>query len=106
MELTIDVLRPEDLLTLTIEAQNLRLDTTDPKQPMLVVDDKSSPAYLIVTFPPQSITEKAYFEVGNPQPPFNTPPPGTPPLGTTNDPLDPAGQTPARMCGPSRLVFQ
>jgi hypothetical protein len=106
MALTIDVLRPEDLLTLTIEAQNLRLDTTDPKQPMLVVDNKSSPAYIIVTFPPQSIAEKAYFEVGNPQPPFNTPPPGTPPLATSNDPLDPAGQTPARMSGPSRLVFQ
>lgn len=106
MALTVEVLRPEDLLTLTIEGQNLRLDTTDPKKPMLVVDTPSQPAYLIVSFPPQSITEKAYFEVGNPQPPFNNPPPGTPPLATTSDPLDPAGQTPARMAGPSRLVFQ
>ncbi len=106
MALTIDVLRPDDLLTLTIEAQNLRLDATNPKQPMLVVDDPSSPAYLIITFPPQSIAEKAYFEVGNPQPPFNNPPSGTPPLGSSNDPLDPAGQTPSRMSGPSRLVFR
>ena len=107
MALIIDILRPDDLLSLTIEAQNMKLDRTDPKKPMLVVDNKSAPAYLVVTFPPQSITEKAYFEVGNvtADPPFNSPPP-TPPLGGTNDPLDPAGQTPARIAGPSRLVFQ
>ncbi|HWE50182.1 MAG TPA: hypothetical protein VG273_10355 [Bryobacteraceae bacterium] len=107
MALTIEVLRPDDLLSLTIEAQNLKLDISDPKKPMLVVDDKSSPAFLVVTFPPQSITEKAYFEVGNVQsdPSFNNPPP-TPPLGSTDDKLDPAGQTPSRMAGASRLVFQ
>lgn len=108
MALTINLLRPDDLLTLTIEAQNLKLDTKDPKNPMLVVDQASEPAYLIVTFPPQAITEKAYFETGNvtAEPPFNQVPPGTPPLGNAPDPLDPAGQTPSRMSGPSRLVFQ
>jgi hypothetical protein len=108
MALTIALLRPDDLLTVTIEAQNLKLDTKDPKNPMLVVDKASEPAYLIVSFPPQAITEKAYFETGNvtAEPPFNQVPPGTPPLGNGNDPLDPAGQTPSRMSGPSRLVFQ
>jgi hypothetical protein len=111
MALTIDILRPDDLVSLTIEAQNLKLDTSDPKKPALVIDDQSSPAFLIVTFPPQSIAERAYFEVGNitAQPTFNQPPPGAPPpppLENTNDPLDPDGQTPARMAGPSRLVFQ
>ena len=92
MGLTIEILRPDDLLTLAIEAQNLRLDTTDPKNPKLVVDDSSQPAYLIVNFAPQHIIEKAYFETGNvtTEPPYNQVPAGTPPLGTTDDPLDPA----------------
>jgi len=108
MGLTIEILRPDDLLTLTIEAQNLRLDTSDPKNPALVVDDHSQPAYLVVNFAPQHIAEKAYFETGNitTDPPYNPVPPGTPPLGTSNDPLDPAGEVPARLAGPSRLVFQ
>jgi hypothetical protein len=108
MSLTFELLRPDDLLTLTIEAQNLRLDARDPKNPALVVNDASQPAYLIVTFAPQHIVEKAYFETGNitAEPPYNQPPPGTPPLPTTTDHLDPAGQVPARIAGPSRLVFQ
>lgn len=108
MGLTIEILRPDDLLTLEIEVQNLRLDATDPKNPTLVVDDSAQPAYLIVNFAPQHIIEKAYFETGNvtAQPPYNQVPPGTPPLPTSNDPLDPAGQVPARIAGPSRLVFQ
>lgn len=107
MALTIDVLRPADLLSLSIEAQNLQLDITDPKNPVLVVDDPSKPAFLIVNFPPQSITETAYFEVGNvtSDPSFNKPAP-VPPLQNTSDPLDFAGKTGSRMAGPSRLVFQ
>jgi hypothetical protein len=107
MALTIDLLRPDDLLTLTIEAQNLRLDSKDPKKPVLVVDNSSQPAFLIVTFAPQNIVEKAFFETGNikADPPFNKPPP-TPPLGTAPDTLAPAGQVPARIAGPTRLVFQ
>jgi hypothetical protein len=108
MGLTIELLRPDDLLTLTIEAQNLLLDATDPKNPVLVVDDSSQPAYLVVNFAPQHVIEKAYFETGNvtADPPYNHVPTGTPPLGTTDDPLDPAGEVPARIAGPSRLVFQ
>ncbi len=108
MGLTIEILRPDDLLTLEIEVQNLRLDATDPKNPALVVDDTSQPAYLIVNFAPQHIIEKAYFETGNvtAEPTYNQVSPGTPALPTGDDPLDPAGQVPARIAGPSRLVFQ
>ena len=108
MGLAFEILRPDDLLTLTIEAQNLRLDTSDPKHPMLVVDNASEPAYLVVTFAPQHIIEKAYFETGNitAEPPYNQVPAGTPPLPSGSDPLDPAGQVHARIAGPSRLVFQ
>lgn len=108
MPLTIELLRPDDLLTLTVTAQNLKLDTSDPKNPALVVDKSSQPAYLIVTFAPQNIAEQAFFETGNitAQPPFNKVPPGTPPLPTANDTLSPAGEVGARIAGPSRLVFQ
>lgn len=108
MAFTIELLRPDDLLTLTVEAQNLRLDTTDPKKPVLVVDQSSQPAYLIVTFAPQNIAEQAFFETGNvtTQPAFNRVPPGTPALSTTNDKLLPAGEVGSRISGASRLVFQ
>jgi len=111
LEFVINILRPDDLVALTILPQNLQLDTSDPKKPMLVVKDSSAPAYLVVQFPPQSITEKAYFEVGNvtSEPSFNQVPAGTPPLPAGDDPLDPSPgslTTPARIAGPSRLVFQ
>ncbi|MGO8701998.1 MAG: hypothetical protein ACLQVY_30310 [Limisphaerales bacterium] len=109
MSLKFDILRPDDLVCLTIEAQNLRLDAKDAKNPMLVLDQSSSPAYLVVTFPPQSIIEQAYFEtaVNFPQEPaFNNVPAGAPLLPTTDDNLDLPGSVPARMAGPSRLVFQ
>ncbi|HEV2578996.1 MAG TPA: hypothetical protein VGU25_17455 [Acidobacteriaceae bacterium] len=108
MTFTFELLRPDDLLTLTVETQNLRLDVTDPNNPVLVVDQSSQPAYLVITFAPQNIAEQAFFETGNitAQPPYNKVPPGTPPLPTTDDTLLPAGEIGARISGPSRLVFQ
>jgi hypothetical protein len=87
----IELLRAEDLLFLQVETENLRLYAADPKNPKLVVDKPADPAYLVVTFPPQSIAEKAYFEQsvnvpGNP--PFNS---GAHPLPLPVA-LDPAGQ--------------
>jgi hypothetical protein len=108
MALTIDLLRPEDLLTLRIELRNLRLDTKDAKNPKLVVDKPKEAAYLIVNFPPQSITEKAYFETAaniSTNPLFNTFPP-PPPLPGSPDPLDAPGSVAALISGPSRLVFK
>jgi hypothetical protein len=107
--ITINLLRPDDLLCLTAETQNLRLDTSNPQKPMLVVDQASAPAYLIFTFPPQNIAEEAYFEEAPnyPQEPgFNSLPPQTPSLPSGSTPLNPPGQVPVRMAGVSRLVFQ
>ena len=79
MPLTINILRPDDLLVLSIELYNMRLSTTDPKRPELVVDHQGQPAFLAVHFQPQSIAEQAYFETDQKNlqyPPFDkTPPP-------------------------------
>ena len=47
---------------LGIEASNVRLDSYDPAEPVLVVEDPRQPAYLTFNFPPQTIAECAYFE--------------------------------------------
>jgi hypothetical protein len=103
--LLIELLRPDDLLALTIEARNLRLDTSNPRTPKLVLDKPNKAAYLIVRFAPQHILEKAYFEVGNVK---NQPPGQTqlPPPPATTDPLDAPGSVPSRMAGGSDLVFK
>jgi hypothetical protein len=104
MSLSFELLRPDDLLALTIELRNLRLDKSHPKKPLLVIEKAADPAYIIVNFQPQSIVERAYFETAPiATPPYNQPPP--PPDPATSDVLDPPGKVPARMTGPSRLVF-
>ena len=106
MSLSFELLRPDDLLALTIELRNVRLDSANPKLPRLLPDNPADAAYLIVHFPPQSIIERAYFETATiSSPPFNQPPP-SPADPSTSDPLDPPGQVPMRMSGASRLVFQ
>src|SRR6476620_1476341 len=50
----VSLLRPDDLLNLVVNGINLRLDDTDPDQPVLVVDDPGQPALLIVRFPAQT----------------------------------------------------
>jgi hypothetical protein len=105
-----DLLRPDDLLVLTVELVNFRLDKTNAKKPLLKVDKAANPAYLIAHFQPQSITEQAFFETSAiPPQPYNVPPPPAeaPPADpSTSDTLVPPGQVPARMSAPSRLVFR
>jgi hypothetical protein len=93
------------LLALTVELRNFRLDKSNPKKPLLVVDKAADPSYVVVHFAPQSVAEGAYFETSPiASPPFNQPPP--PPDPAASDTLLPPGQTPARMSGASRLVFR
>lgn len=115
MTIQFKLVRPDDLLNLRVRGENLRLNADDPKYPILEVENAEKPGYLILTFPPQTIAERAYFEA-----------PILPSLGqdpTSGVPADPdAGQTqndpelhapgyadsrsPAAMLGrPSRLVF-
>ena len=107
------VVRPDDLLNLKIEAVNLRLDTEDPEDPALVVDDASAPARLVVLFPPQTIAETAYFESSivpgeEPEPTPENPPEPDPSERALDPPgvVGPEGRdSVARIADSSRLVF-
>ena len=112
LALKIELVRPDDLLHLQIEGVNLRLDKSDAAQPALIVRDPQQPARLILTFPPQTIAEAAYFEYSVVKPAdegSNRPDPDA--SKTSNEPLDPPGQpqaprrTAAQLGRPSRLVF-
>ena len=110
----IDLIRPDDLLNLHVEAVNLRLDADDPDAPDLVVEDPAEPAFLVVTFPPQAIAERAYFEAaivpgagaGVQPEPTSPARPDADAGSSVIEPLDPPGQTTARTGRPSRLVFE
>ena len=99
-----ELLRPDDLLNLEIEADNLRLDTSQQDGPALVLEDTNQPGYLIVTFPPQTVVEQAVYESSpseatNPQSsePYNQDHPA---------PAAPVLPMQARIGGSSRLVFR
>lgn len=105
MALTIEVTRPDDLLRLHFQARNLKRARSKDGSTSLVVDDAAKPAYLVVTFPPQTIAETAYFEASIVP---ADPPPGQtePPPPQTIDPPAPPGSVKARIGRPSRLVFK
>jgi hypothetical protein len=100
----ISVLRPDDLLNLEMVAVNLRLDTTDAENPVLVIDDRAQPALLVVGFPSQTIFEEAFFDSSPPPVPKPAPPDPNP----DNIPKTPSnpGSVQFRLGGESRLVFK
>lgn len=55
------VIRPDDLLVFDVQGINLRVEAGKGNNPARLVRDARGPAYLIVTFPPQHLTEVAYF---------------------------------------------
>jgi hypothetical protein len=109
------VVRPEDLLVLEFELVNLRVEKSEGDDPAELVKQGSGPAYLVVRFPPQHLTEKAYFTTV-PGIPVSTPKatdkeearPEDPDADKTDadieDPEDPPIQ--AILSGWSRLVFR
>lgn len=83
----IDVVRREDMLALSFEFINLSLQIGSGA-PRLVRANASKPAYLIVNFPSQSLAERTFEENDL----------GGPVLGDIRP-------VPARLSGPTRLVF-
>jgi hypothetical protein len=104
MALKFELTRPDDLLRLTIQGDNLRLDTSVPESPALVVENAQLPAFLTVVFPPQTIAETAFFESTKIPPESNRS--DTDPLPTPDETLPGPGNVKARIAHPSRLVFK
>ena len=104
-EAPLEVLRAEDLVSFYLNFVNLKLDTSNIRDPKLVVNDATKPAYLVVWFAPQAILEEAYFETAaiTQNNSFNPPVPVTP---TTGDTLPAPGTVPAYLAGRTRLVFE
>jgi hypothetical protein len=96
----LELLRPDDLINLTFEFLNLRLRNGKtrnlikfltghkPYPPVLERVDAKQPAFVVVHFPPQHISEKAFFEDAS--------------ESTADLPLAPVQ---ARFSGASRLAF-
>jgi hypothetical protein len=104
MALKFELLRPDDLLNLQIEADNLRLDTSQKQDPALVLDDPDQPGYLIVTFPPQTVAEQAVYESSPSE--ASNPESGKPYNNDHPAPAPPTLPMQARVGGSSRLVFR
>ena len=105
MTFSFEVIRPDDLLRLHMEARNLRIDRPQGQAPALVVEDADQPAFLIVHFQPQAIAEGGYYEATILQ--ADVPPDAEPqPPPTTIGTVDPPGKTPVRIGRGSRLAFK
>lgn len=102
MSITFELIRPDDLLNLSIIGQNLRLERTSRRPAALVVENRAQPAYLIVIFPPQAIAETAFFETSPIKPESDRPDPDA---AAITEPLPGPGGVKARLAHPSRLVF-
>ena len=57
-----ELLRPDDLLYLEVDGDNLRLVNDEQRGPTLSVADPKRTAFLRFTFAPQTIAESAFFE--------------------------------------------
>jgi hypothetical protein len=110
MSFTLSVLRPDDLLNLKVRCVDLRIET-DAAGNARLVPSSDADAFLVFIFPPQTITERAYYDAAKsykaPDPKdggkYEDAPAGGPPIiGSPDQP----GDVPARIGGQSRLVFR
>ena len=99
MPLRFEILRPDDLVVLDVEAINLKLDRSRPGRPRLLVENAAQEARLVFTFPPQTLLEQAFFETQSSVPDTST-------HTGTGESLPPPGLAGARLAGPSRLAFR
>jgi hypothetical protein len=98
------VVRPDDLLVLRVERQNLNIV---PGSSPRLVKAGTGTARLILHFPPQAITEETFFEThpaGTSNPPTQNPNEQPKPEPGGSEPLRPPPVN-ARVSGESRLAF-
>ena len=106
MALKFELIRPDDLLHLQVEAHNLQVDFRERKKFYLVQQDREQPSYLVFTFPPQTIAETAFYEFSSTPPPAGQPNPDAGNTAADQDPKQPPGSVEASIARPSRLVFR
>src|SRR5688572_28124058 len=94
-EFSVEVVRPDDLLVVTLDFYNLKLKAPGgkPKLQRLQPGD----GFIVAHFPPQSFAERAFFEQSEV-------PPGVPPQ-PPDDPLE-ASPVGSRISGRTQLVFR
>ncbi|MDB5058978.1 MAG: putative outer rane channel [Chloroflexi bacterium] len=112
INLRLSVIRPDDLLALTFEFINMKLDTSAKnKAPMMVPANRNAPSYLAVHIQGQNIAEQAFFRVLPALPlPSHYPGPGAQPdpdKGKSGEFPEGPPHIPAqsRLADESRLVF-
>ncbi len=90
-EFSVEVVRPDDLLVLTLDFYNIRLQSTGPG-PLQLDRVATGDGFVVAHFQPQSFGEQAFFEES----------PGV------SDPSEPLSPPPvaSRISGPSQLVFR
>lgn len=91
--LSVEVVRPDDLLALTLDFYNLRLGAAGAGAPPRLERDAAGHGFVVARFPPQSFAERAFYEA-------------TPGVDAdASEPLE-ALPVPTRIAGPSELVFR
>ncbi len=93
--------RREDMLSLSLEGYNLRIDKSDPAAPKIVKQAAGQKSYLAFVFAPQNVAEQAFLETASELP-------ASPGKGGNNgsEALPIPGNIKARLAGESRLAFE
>lgn len=96
-EFSVEVVRPDDLVVLTLDFYNLRRQGSGAG-PLQVDRLAAGDGFVVAHFPPQSFAERAFYELAL----GFTPPPDAPasPETPTSPPVA------SRIAGPSQLVFR
>ncbi len=102
-DLVADLVRRDDFLVLEYFFDNLRFESGAALGRHFSRDTPNETPYLVITLPPQSVGEEAFFEVAKGATPEQTLPPGTTPAVVPNPDEPPVK---ALLAQPSRLVFQ
>ncbi|HVS81426.1 MAG TPA: hypothetical protein VHE60_06810 [Pyrinomonadaceae bacterium] len=90
-ELSVEVVRPDDLLVLTLDFYNTHL-TTAGAGPVQLEQSGPGDGFIVAHFQPQSFAEQAFYET-------------TPGLSDADDPLL-GPPVASRIAGPSQLIFR
>lgn len=96
-DFSVEVVRPDDLLVVTLDFYNFRLNPAAGAAPPRLSLNGSGHGFIVARLPPQSFGERAFFEA--------TPGPAVPGELPNSEPLD-APPVPARIAGRSELVFR